>query len=424
MTMKLHGSRRTFALGFTLVLATLLGAFAFRSAAQDYNKGALLFALSTDGEARCARTGRNAPRVYQTKEFGVALRQFWDNEQTYLSIVFPDGRVFSPGAAGMLDGVIDMPPNFPWVATTSNGGDFYAPFMASAKWPRGCYELTALGGSSNRLASGFFVLDSLPMGPLNSGRAELNIEDNTTGDPSGLHGTTVNLHGRGFVGQEYISIWITAPDGTVIDYPMQLTSDVGSFASSFTFDSRFQTGRYSFTALGQSSGYQVIDTFDLAARNTAPNSYALLVVNWKQPAQNIQGGEFEITGQFFLPLEPVVVWLTLPDNSVRTLPDQYTNVYGEFFTDIFFDERLPTGTYKFTAKGVNSGRTVISNDVAVLQPGDPVINTSPPLGEPGPIVDDNNTFGAGEGGAIEGPGLPPNDPPALEPYTDLEPLRP
>lgn len=420
MTMR-RIDRRLFAAGLALALLALLGGFAYQSSAADFNQGAQVFALSTDGEARCTATGRNAPRVYQTKEFGVALRQFWDNEPIVLSIVFPDGRVFSPGAAGVLDGIVDMPPNFPWVVSTSNGGDYYAPFTASAKWPRGCYQLTALGAWSNRLAGGYFVLDSLPMGPLNSGRADLIVEDNTTGDPSGLHGATVNIFGRGFVGQEYVAIWITAPDGTVIDYPMQLTSDVGSFASAFTFDSRFGTGRYSFTALGQSSGYQVIDTFDLAARNTTPNSYALLVVNWKQPAVNVQGGEFEIAGQFFLPFEPVVVWLTLPDNSVRTLPDQYTNEFGEFFTDILFDERLPTGTYKFTAKGVNSGRTVISNDVAVLQPGDPVVNGLPLL-DPAPIVDDNNTFGDGEGGALESPGLAPIDPTVLEPFTDLEPV--
>ena len=420
--MKLHWSRKVFALGFVLVLTTVLSLFAFKSSAQDYNQGALLFPLSTDGVARCARTGRDVPRVYQTQEFGVALRQFWDNEQVYLSIVFPDGRVFSPNAAGSLDGIVDMPPNFPWVAVTSNGGDFYAPFTASATWPRGCYELTALGGSSNRLASGFFALDSLPMGPMNQGRAKLTVEDNTTGDPSGLHGATVNLFGRGFAAQEDVSVWITAPDGTVIDYPTQFTSDVGSFASSFTFDSRFPTGRYAFTALGQWSEYQVIATFDLAAQPTTPNSYALLAVTWQQPPQNTQGEQFEIAGQFFFAFEPVVVWVTLPDNSVRTLPDQYTNIYGEFFADITFDERLPTGTYKFTAKGVNSGRVVISQDVAVLQPGDPIVTAAPPTTDAAPMVEMNNTFGYGEGGALEQTGLVPNDPPVVEPFTDPEPI--
>lgn len=418
-------NRRLLAAGFAAALAAVLGMFAYSSTAQDYNLGAQLVALSTDGTERCAVAGRNVPRVYQTKEFGIALRQFWDNELVYLSIVFPDGRVFSPNAAGSLDGVVDMPPNFPWIVSSSNGGDYFASFTASPQWPRGCYQMTAWGSWSNRLATGYFFLESLPMGPQNSGNTVLIVEDNTTGDPSGLHGSTVYISGRGFRAQEFVSLFITAPDGTVIPYDtLQLTSDVGSFATSFHFDSRFPTGVYSFTAFGQTSGFHKIATFTLSAQNTTPNSFAIVVVTWRQPAQAPQNSEFQIAGQFFDPFEPITVWATLPDNSVRTLPDQYTNEYGEFFADIFFDERLPTGTYKFTARGQYSGRTVISNDVAVLQAGDPVVNQAP-LFEPAPIVSDNNVIGTGGlGGAIEAPGLTPIDPPALEPITDLEPIIP
>ncbi len=417
---------RIFAAGLAAALVALLGAFALSSSAQDYNQGAQLVALSTDGSARCEAAGRDVPRVYQTKEFGIALRQFWDNEPVYLSLIFPDGRVFSAGAAGQLDGVIDMPANFPWVAHTSNGGDFFASFAASPQWPRGCYQMTAWGAASNRLARGYFYLESLPMGPINTGGASLIVEDNTTGDPSGLHGATVNIFGRGFRAQEFVSLFITAPDGSVIPYPtLQLTSDVGSFATSFTFEPHFPTGRYAFTALGQTSGYQQIATFQLDAQNTTPNSYALLVVTWRQPEQAPQGSAFQIAGQFFAPFEPVSVWLTLPDNSVRSVPMQYTNEFGEFFAEIFFDERLPVGSYRFTTHGQNSNRLVISNDVAVLQPGDPVINTPAPLLAPAPFVQENNVIGTGGlGGAIEPAPLVPLDAPALEPITDLEPLIP
>lgn len=418
--------RRLFAAGLALFLAATLGAFAYSSAAQSYNQGAQLVALSTDGEAACAATGGNVPRVYQTKQFGIALRQFWDNEQVYLSIIFPDGRVFSPNAAGELDGVVDMPPNFPWVVWSSNGGDYFANFTASAQWPRGCYQMTAWGSWSNRLARGYFYLESLPMGQGNPGNTTLIVEDNTTGDPSGYHGTTVYISGRGFRAFEWVRIWLTAPDGTVIPYGAdQLTSDVGSFATSFVFDSQFPPGAYAFTAFGVESGYQRIASFNLSAHNTTPNSYALLVVTWRQPAQAPQGSEFQIAGQFFQPYEPVAVWVTLPDNSVRTLPMQYTNEYGEFYADIFFDERLPVGTYRFTASGQHSNRVVISNGVAVLTPGDPVVNTAPPEFLQAPIVEDNNVIGTGGlGGAVEPAELIPIDPPALEPFSDLEPIIP
>lgn len=421
--MTLTNSRRLFAIGVALAIATVIGAFSFQAAAQSYNGGAEVFVLSSEGLAPCARSGGQAPVVFQTKEFGIAPRQFWDNEAIYLSLVFPDGRIFSALSAGGLDGLVDMPPNFPWEAVTSNGGDYYTTLTASAAWPYGCYEVTAWGASSNRLGKGYFVLRALPMGQSNPGRASLRVEDNTTGDPSGLHNSTANIFGRGFRANEIVDVWITFPDGSVLGYPSQFTSDVGSFSTSFHFDPLFPTGTYHFTARGRDSGYQVIASFNLASQSSTPNGWAQLVVLWRHKSgiTATQDEQFEIAGQFFEPYEAVSVWATLPDNSVRPLPLQVTNEFGEFFALVQLDGRLPTGTYKFTAEGQRSGRLVISNDVLLVTPGDPVISELVPIVDPPPpVVVDNNSDLIGTQGGVVYPGTPIYDSPAVEFVPDAQ----
>jgi hypothetical protein len=353
---------------FSLFLAAVIGFFAYNSAA--YNAGSQVFVLSSTGQERTNNAGARVPVVYQDQQFGVVLRQYRDNEVVYLSLIFPDGRVFSVDAAGRLDGLADTPANTPFLDIVTNGGDYYVTLTASNSWPYGFYELSAWGSSSNRLARGGFYLNAPPMGNANSGRATLDIEDNTTGDASGLHGATVNIFGRGFRGQETIDVWITAPDGTVIDYPSQFTSDVGSFASTFVFDARFPVGNYNFTAKGRSSGYMVFDSFSLASQPSTPSGWAQVRVVWRYPISANQDQSFEITGQFFEPNEAISVWATLPDGTVRSIPIQYANSYGEFFAVVQLDTRLPTGNYKFTAQGLTSRRLVISEDVLVVtRPG-------------------------------------------------------
>ncbi|RRR70540.1 MAG: hypothetical protein EI684_13220 [Candidatus Viridilinea halotolerans] len=394
--------RRFFALGFSLVLAMVLGGFAYNSAAQ--NRGGELFVLGPT-TASCDRTGQVATAGYQDAELGLVLRNFWDNEGVFISITFPDGRTFSPRVADGrvlppqgLDGLIDMPANFPWFTPTSNGGDYYFTMRASNRWPYGSYLFTARGRASNRQTQGCFVLvprvDPAPA----ASPATLIVEDNTTGDRSGLHGATVNIFGRGFRGQERITVWITAPDGTVLPYPDQFTSDVGSFASTFVFDSRFPTGEYAFTARGWASNYQVITRFRLSPQTSTPTGWAQLRVAWRANETANQNQEFELQGQFFDPLEQIRIWATLPDNSIRDLPLQQANTFGEFFAVIALDQRLPVGTYSFTARGLNSGRLVI-DQVNVTQ-GSPNITNFNPSANPAPQVVGNNSNAPGSFGGV------------------------
>jgi hypothetical protein len=432
-------SRQRFALGFALLLAAAMVIFTLNLSAQSYNSGSEVNILSTAGRARCDRNGLDVPRVYQGTDFGVVLRQYWDNEQVFLSIVFPDGRIFSAASAEQLAAIGAPPANFPWQATASNGGDYYATLNAPLAWPYGCYEVTAWGQSSNRLASGFFDLRANPPGAINPGRpnvTSLRVEDTTTGDPSGLHGSQALILGRGFRPQEFVNISITFPNGSVLGYPAQFTSDVGSFASSFDFSSIFPTGTYYFTAQGQLSGYEQTASFNLSARSSSPSGWAQLLVLWRYRQGQLQATQderFDISGQFFGQYEQVSVWVTLPDNSVRSLPLQITNEYGEFFATVQLDGRLPQGVYRFTAQGLASGRLVISPDVLVVTrgdpvvdqasapiptpaaPGSPVVNDLIPLGPPTVIENNGNQSGTTGGSSGEQPGIYDTVPPEGQP---------
>lgn len=399
---------------FALVLALIIGAFAYVSSAA----GARFYVFGPT-TAVCDRTGGGTAAGYQDSTFGTELQGFWDSEPVYISFTFPDGRVFSPYVTDRgvvntpqgLDGVIDMPANFPWVFNASRGGDYYFTFNTSNKWPYGCYTFTAHGAWSNREAAANFVV-SPRVGPEpNAGPTTLVIQDNTTGDPSGLHGALVNIFGRGFRAQEVVSVWITAPDGTVIDYPQQQTSDIGSFESTFKFLEAYPVGRYAFTALGTSSQYQVIGYFNLGARPSTPEGWAQMRVASPYPASGDQRTTFEIQGKRFDPYERVDIWMTLADGSVRAIPSQFANEFGEFFAVVYLDERIPTGYHKFTAKGANSNRLVITD--VLVEAGSPNVTAAPPDPDPAPRVVDSNTDNL-----TLGPGDNPSTLPVLDPQPE------
>ncbi|MCU0495342.1 MAG: hypothetical protein MUD01_27450, partial [Chloroflexaceae bacterium] len=192
---------RRFGLIFSLGLALILGVFAAASFATDGSR----FFVFGPTTAPCTRLGgATIPAGFQGSNFGTELQGFWDSEPVFISFTFPDGRVFSPVVTGPdtantpagLDGVIDMPANFPWAFRASRGGDYYFTFSTTNKWPYGCYNFTARGASSNRQANAFFVVTPRSGPAPNAGPTTLTVQDNTTGDPSGLHGALVNIFGR------------------------------------------------------------------------------------------------------------------------------------------------------------------------------------------------------------------------------------
>lgn len=424
--MQLNHLRRPFTVAFTLTLAAVLGLFAYSSSA--VGTGAV---IQVRGETSDTCRGSTVRAAYQDSVVSLELQQFWPGEPVYVSLTFPDGRVLSPVVTSFadinsvqpaftidgvplngLDGVIDMPANFPWVQSTSSGGDYAFPFPVTNRWPYGCYTFTALGAWSNRQAQATFAVRARPLTPPPASPASLVVEDNTTGDRSSQQGAFVNIFGRSFIANELVSIWITAPDGTVFPFPYQpLTSDIGSFSVPFIFDANHPTGRYHFTALGTYSGYQVISTFELSSRSSPTGGFAEL----QAVAPSAVDGVIEVRGKLYWPYERVDVWLTLPDGAVRGLPSQFANDIGEFFATFTVDQRLPTGEYDITAKGAASGYLKIATfeitagDPNVLYPVDPYAS---------PFVFDSNTDAPGTLGPPPET-LPPFESPADPIFPDF-----
>lgn len=343
-----------FALVFAFGLAVVLAVYVRPSAA------AAVYIVRGSASAHCERTGQTVAADYQDGLFGSELHGFWDREVVTISFGFPDGQIFSPDSAFLLDGVVNLPPNFTTNFQANVAGDIYFDYPISNKWPYGCYQMTAYGNSSGQTAIGFFVVKARPGGVPGASPAKLGVWKNGTFEAAAEHDALVNIHGTGFYPNEYIGVWITQPDGSVIDHPTQIASDAGNFESTFQFTSVHQTGKYTFTAYGLTSKYQVFAPFELRGRQSVPSGWAQLRVAYPYPASTSQNGkDIAVSGTLFQQWEPVGLWLTLPDGSVRGLPTQVADGYGDFYAVLAFDERLPVGTYKLTASGVDSGRLVI-----------------------------------------------------------------
>jgi hypothetical protein len=374
---------RRFGLALAIGLALITAFYAHRSAA------AAVYILRGPASDFCDRTGSQAPAAFQGSTFGSELHGFWDRETVTVTFSFPDGRIFSPDAAELLDGVVDMPTNFTTSFQADVAGDLYFEYPTTGKWPYGCYQMTAFGNNSGQTAIGFLVVK--PSGPPQApvSPAKLAVWKNGTFEAAATHGDLVNIHGSGFLPNEQIGVWITQPDGTVIGHPTQVASDAGNFESTFQFTGAHQTGQYTFTAYGLVSHYQVFAPFDLRGGTSVPSGWAQLRVAFPFPAATRQNGKaIAVSGTLFSPGEAVGVWLTLPDGSVRGLPTQLADGNGDFYAVLDIDERLPVGNYKITASGVSSGRLVISDfDVnggtfegeppgAPPEPAAPVVETS------------------------------------------------
>ena len=364
--MRANPLTRRFSLLFVLALALAVGLVARNSWASS----ARLSIYSDLSAASCDQTGAAAPAVYQGGRFQVKLDQYWD-ELIAVDITFPDGRVFSVVASQRLDGVIDQPNNILSLAPANVAGEASGVLSVPGTWPYGCYSFAGRGLSSGKSASAMFVV--VPGGgpAASPGPATFSVTKTGNNSTDATQGSLVDLNGHGFRAGEVISLWITAPDGTVIDFPnfdasgnalgSVVTDNSGDFQAAFRFSGKNPIGTYQFTALGTASGFRVIAPFTLESPPIAERGWAELRVAYPADQSDPQRSIFEVQGRLYTPYERVDVWVTLPDGAVRGLPSQYADAVGDFYAVLYLDERLPTGFYQFTAKGSQSGSLVITS---------------------------------------------------------------
>jgi hypothetical protein len=401
--------RRLLAVALAVILAAVLGIYARNSMAI-----ARATVYTTAGTASCF--GTSVPATFQDAKIGLELLYFEGYDDVFVDITFPDGRIYTQKAAfgpsGNVDlglgGVIDQPINAPSV-TDVYGGQTFVPLFVTNDFPYGCYRVAARSSTHNAL-SAFAVIarkDPIPFG----GQAKLRIEDRTTGALTVQHGGAVNVIGEGFRAQERVFVWITAPDGAVLNWPEQfndpalaaqmVTNDAGRFVASFEFASYNSVGLYQFTAKGEQSGYTVIAPITLVARPVQQTGWAALRVAFPADMGAAQRSTFEVQGERFSPGERIDLWVNFPDGSVRGLPSQFADAGGMFYVELATDEVLPVGEYKMTAKGANSGSLVITSFYLEQTSG---VNPIPPLPSADPF--DPRVVESNSGDATEGSAAP------------------
>ena len=388
--MRIMSARTLFALIFGGTLALILALFSYRS----FASAAQITVFTPQGSAPCSRNGGSAPAVFQGQSFLIRFDFFRvlvpsGPEPIQVDITFPDGRVFTIPASQSLDGVIDLPTNFPPSSrfTANAAGQRSLTIPVPGDWPYGCYQVSGRGlsnGGANRANAFFVVIPGGQPGP--AGHASLRVTRNGQDLAAAFQGEIVEVDGRGFLGGELVSFWITAPDGAVINFPpgqqvVQATPG-GAVSTSFQFEGKNPVGRYTFTALGQSSQFRTFASFDLRSRPVVQRGPAQLSVMLPLGAVGPQRSVFFANGDLFFPGERVDLWLTLPDGAVRGFPSTFAdNAAGQFSVELGLDERLPTGFYQLTAQGATSRQLVIAT-FTITQVADTVFNpnVSPQVG--------------------------------------------
>jgi hypothetical protein len=165
---------------------------------------------------------------------------------------------------------------------------------------------------------------------------------------------TVTLTGSGFAPDEQVSIWITYPDFRVYGVAEIATNGDGGFAYPYLPDflgaTFTPTGRYTYTAFGQSSGREVYATIDVSI-GSAPGPSAGVSFT-AEPGRDGQGSYYMFRGSGFLGGEEVALWLRYPDNVVADLGRVQASADGAV-EYLLYVGGVPVGHYALTGRGLS-----------------------------------------------------------------------
>jgi hypothetical protein len=176
----------------------------------------------------------------------------------------------------------------------------------------------------------------------------------------GIQNETINVYLDGFVPGEGITLWQTFPDYTVLPIYQQVSADSAGRANVTLFiDPSVPVGTHFLSARGNTSDAIAIASFPIEAPELViKNSVAIELVESGQT----QGNPYVFAGSGYIPSEPVALWLTFPDGSVRDL--QIVDAGDGSFTYRYTPSAEdPIGTYQITAFGRSSERTAITSFV-------------------------------------------------------------
>jgi hypothetical protein len=172
---------------------------------------------------------------------------------------------------------------------------------------------------------------------------------------------TVTLVGSGFSPGETVSVWITYPDFTVFGVAEVVTNGDGSFNFPYLPDflgaTFTPTGRYTYTAFGQSSGREVYAAIDVAIDQAPPTSSGVTLT--VEPGRDSQGSYFVFRGSGYRGGEEIALWLRYPDNTVADMGRVVAGPGGQM-EYVLYAGGAPVGRYAFTARGLASAANGIA----------------------------------------------------------------
>jgi hypothetical protein len=226
--------------------------------------------------------------------------------------------------------------------------------------------------------------NSPPPGPLNEDGSQPPPPPGPTtvriDPPSGRAGTTFTVLGDGFERGERVSLWMTAPGGSVRPIDAKPEADRnGSISGShvqITTDTGFRDGTWYVTARGTKSGRQGIGTFRITGVAPPPpapapppppeNRLGVILHDDLRPRGNGEivplaappGFQFVFSARGFDPNEKVGVWYTRPNRKTQEVEGKYIRRDGPNVTVSVRSGGFEEGVWTITAQGASTGRAV------------------------------------------------------------------
>lgn len=277
---------------------------------------------------------------YQNESVRIALKGFAEREVVTLWQTFPDYRVLP---------LFDV--------TADETGRAYVDIPLEASMPTGNHAISARGNTSERLAITRFNLTAPPVEEHTEVAIAVSSWNHTN-----TQGSIFAFKGEGYQEKEHVSLWITRPDGTVLDQG-RARANGGTFTHEFTPGPDAPAGTYRLTGFGQESKKTAIVAFSVdRADFLSTAEQASLEVS---PAQIHQLNVLTLIGRGFEAGERVALWLTLPDGSSLTLYEGIT-LNGAFREEIYLpalipEGGLPIGTHNISAYGHTSNRRAVAS---------------------------------------------------------------
>lgn len=355
---RMHPPVRWLMVGFTLVLAALLGLWTWSS-------GASSAALSASPAT---------PRQNDTVTLNGS--GFAPGETIAVWITYPDFRVFG---VAQIEATAEGNFSYPYLPD----------FLGATFTPTGNYTYTARGLTSNREVYANITVD-IGVGDGPSNGVTLSAEPGIDSQ-----GSYYLFRGSGYGANEDIAIWLRYPDNMVEALSGAQANSSGAFEY-IVYVTGVPVGSYALTARGLNSNANGIADFTVEVADlTIASGEASLLVG---PSPDTQRNFAEFVGSGFRPGEIVTIWVTLPNYATLWIGDVQADSSGVFSAVLYLSEQEPIGKRTYTAFGNISGLRATA-DYTLQAGGGEVLTEQPAVAEAPatPVELDPDTICAGIG---------------------------